>query len=451
MPRTQNNPLRMNRAGFFEEPNYKELRDGKNNFITCWRCGLTSNGRDIIPCDFCSARWHLDCLDPPLAVAPRRRVPDKPNGTWRCPLHVEHGLARVGRSELAAPGEIGKANPRVRRPKHATPQDTDLPRGFLNNGIIEVELTKEEEVAIQEVEMHGTVYRLPERGIRLDFIDRVKKSWYEDNSFPGIMRRSRHLREAIYRPDFLPREQTESVGGQRIPQYTPRLSHNVPQDLSSAIIEANAAANASLRRKTLREQQAILNLARLSQQEALSSAMPGSGEADKEQFEGDKLAELTNRLVVEAPEEVNIMDQGSEKEMLERLMTLAQRRLMVLDDATKTAENIRVDPTHTPATLARNLMARQLNIALMGMGQTHGEEGLDGDSQHISGLDEEPPSTGVETSDTQVGNGGEQPAKYTAEVPLPAPRSAVEQYTNALSNNTARVETDPGSEMDISG
>ena len=173
IPRTQNNVAKMNRAGFIDEPNYKELRDSKGNLITCYHCQLTSDGRDIIPCDYCPARWHLDCLDPPLAVPPRRRK-DNPNSTWRCPLHVENDLAAMDRADTASPGDLGRI-PRLRKPRNAIPYDVSLSRGFRNNGLIEIELIKDEEPDVKEVEMMGTVYRLPEKGIRLDFIDRVKR------------------------------------------------------------------------------------------------------------------------------------------------------------------------------------------------------------------------------------------------------------------------------------
>ena len=40
----------------------------------------------LVGCDYCPATFHTDCLDPPLAVAPRV--------TWMCPLHVEHCIDR---------------------------------------------------------------------------------------------------------------------------------------------------------------------------------------------------------------------------------------------------------------------------------------------------------------------------------------------------------------------
>lgn len=41
-----------------------------------------------------------------------------------------------------------------------------------NNGVIEIE--NEEEESFEEVLISGVVYRLPERGIKLDFIEKIK-------------------------------------------------------------------------------------------------------------------------------------------------------------------------------------------------------------------------------------------------------------------------------------
>lgn len=64
----------------------------------------------------------------------------------------------------------------MRRPRNARVVDTSLNRGFINNGIIEViNDESEEEEDFYEEEVSGTVYRLPEKGIILDFIDKVNK------------------------------------------------------------------------------------------------------------------------------------------------------------------------------------------------------------------------------------------------------------------------------------
>lgn len=42
----------------------------------------------MVPCDYCSACFHLECLDPPLSHFPPR------SDRWMCPLHAEHVVDR---------------------------------------------------------------------------------------------------------------------------------------------------------------------------------------------------------------------------------------------------------------------------------------------------------------------------------------------------------------------
>ena len=308
-PATQAAP-KMNRAGFFEEPNYKEPRDNKGKLITCYKCGLGPSSRDVIPCSFCPARWHLDCCDPPLAVPPRRRVGDKPGGTWRCPLHVEQDLMGIGRQAEAAPGDLGRSI-RPRKPKNAKPVDISLERGFHNNGVIEVELQKDDMPEIKEISMNGSAFRLPEEGIKLDFIDRVKKSWFEDQTFPLLAGRPRSMQDRSYRP---------SSGRKHHPSGYVKFKMDEPDFFhgSQALaIAETARANAAMRRKTFAEQQAVLNLARLSQK--------SNG------YSGDNVADLTNQLIDDAPSPADEAIQRSEKLQLQRLQELIERRLRILD------------------------------------------------------------------------------------------------------------------------
>lgn len=319
--------LKMNRAGFFDEPNYKELRDAKGKLITCYACKKAANGRDLIPCDFCEHRWHLDCLDPPLAVPPRRRVGDKANATWRCPLHLEQDLAGIGRQAEAAPGDLGR-NPRPRKPKNGKPIDVSTPRGFKNNGIIEVELMKDDFPVIKEVEMNGGVFRLPEMGVRLDFIDRVKKSWFEDESFQRLAGRPQMMKARTYRatgsrpyhePDHL-------IFRMKEPDFF--------KGSQALAITETAKANASLRQKSFNEQQAALNLMSLAQ------ATPG--------YSGDAVGDLINQLVREAPASAERAIQQDEKGTLLHLQRLLQRRLRILDGVEEAPPPL--PPTyHTPA------------------------------------------------------------------------------------------------------
>lgn len=50
--------------------------------LLCSGCSRSSdNSRPIIKCDYCPRRYHLDCLDPPLAHPPN------PKKGWMCPRH----------------------------------------------------------------------------------------------------------------------------------------------------------------------------------------------------------------------------------------------------------------------------------------------------------------------------------------------------------------------------
>lgn len=313
LPRTQNNVGRMNRAGFIEEPNYKETRDSKGNIIRCYYCKQTSGGRDIIPCDFCPAKWHLDCIDPPLAVPPRRRAGDKPGASWRCPLHIDHDLVAVSRQAEKAPGALGRI-PRPRKPKHAIPLDVPTARGFRNNGVIEVELMKDQPELdkTKEVQMHGKVYRIPEMAIRLDFIDRVKKSWYEDQSFPRLMDAPKKIRSKRYRPDraVLHHPPQQTIVKIREPEFF--------TGANALAITETAKANAALRNRSIREQQAVLHLADMSQR-----GING--------YSGDSLAELTNQLISEAPDNVVRLTEQTEMDRLLQLQQLINNRLAVLN------------------------------------------------------------------------------------------------------------------------
>lgn len=147
-------------TGYEETPDYLKLKDSKGNFILCNKCNKgagTSNM--IIPCSYCGLNWHLDCLDPPLANPPH------PGKQWRCPCHVDDLLGQVAYA-------LGPAH-RFRKIKGAAVIKPAIPRGFKNSGHIEVELapSDDEDEGFFDYEF-GRVYRLPEEGIKLDFITR---------------------------------------------------------------------------------------------------------------------------------------------------------------------------------------------------------------------------------------------------------------------------------------
>ncbi|EUB64960.1 PHD finger protein [Echinococcus granulosus] len=50
----------------------------------CYNCARTCFHAPLLPCDYCTACFHLECLDPPLAQFPPR------SDRWMCPVHAEH-------------------------------------------------------------------------------------------------------------------------------------------------------------------------------------------------------------------------------------------------------------------------------------------------------------------------------------------------------------------------
>lgn len=152
-------PKNRKRTGYDELPDFfKQREDGQA--VLCHGCQKSaSEARAIIPCSVCSYHWHIDCLDPPLAVPPVLK-------TWRCPSHVDDVLVEV-------PG-LAPAH-RFRRLKAGQTLSPALSRGLKNNGHIEIDWDGEPEEAERsgwtDVRSFGRIYKLPARGVVLDFIE----------------------------------------------------------------------------------------------------------------------------------------------------------------------------------------------------------------------------------------------------------------------------------------
>ncbi len=118
-----------------------------------------ADDRPLIPCSIpaCGLNWHLECLDPPLAVPP-------PPRSWRCPAHVDD-LLRV------LPGRLAPAH-KYRKVKNAPVIEQIYSRGMANNGWIEIEEDSDDDDydAWRHRKGYGRVFRLPEKGIKLDFL-----------------------------------------------------------------------------------------------------------------------------------------------------------------------------------------------------------------------------------------------------------------------------------------
>ncbi|KAK9471478.1 uncharacterized protein V1510DRAFT_404160 [Dipodascopsis tothii] len=172
---------KLSRSGFVEELDPHRLQDKNGNTILCFYCGKSAlDDRSIVTCDYCTLSYHMDCLDPPMYVMPTAQK------KWMCPNHVDKDLTHH------------------RRKKNSKIVDVSLRRGFVNNGDIEVDTESSDDdvaglvkpshlhfidgwedapldiygrrgpdVEFEEFDMDGVVYRLPERGIVLDFCDKI--------------------------------------------------------------------------------------------------------------------------------------------------------------------------------------------------------------------------------------------------------------------------------------
>lgn len=157
------------------------LRDKSGKTILCYGCRESAlGGRPIISCDYCPLKWHLDCLDPPRATLPYKQPSGDPRHTWMCPNHMDHELRAIDLSIKAT----GKPNPasklyRLRKPKNPRIIEPAFSRGISNNGLIEViNEASDEEAGITN--QGPSIYRITERGIKLDFIDKMRRANEEE-------------------------------------------------------------------------------------------------------------------------------------------------------------------------------------------------------------------------------------------------------------------------------
>ncbi|KAI9737175.1 MAG: hypothetical protein M1834_000768 [Cirrosporium novae-zelandiae] len=175
------------RGGYAEPEDTRKQFDSKNQPVLCYYCGKsTMGGRQLIQCDYCHDYWHLDCLDPPLANPPiRASDKSKPRSKWQCPNHIDgelshvklqHHHSRIAAAKRPRSGRVVTEGERVfavRRPKNAKIFEPALRRGYINNGIIEVEDDSDDDQ--MDVDEDGAIPRLSSEGIKLDFIDRAKQ------------------------------------------------------------------------------------------------------------------------------------------------------------------------------------------------------------------------------------------------------------------------------------
>lgn len=147
----------MNKKGYDEPFDFYKVRDAEGKAVLCHQCLKgSSDNRATIPCSApnCGLHFHLECLDPPMTIPPVVR-------TWQCPCHAD-------RPPLAS---LAPAH-RYRKVKSAPIIEQAYTRGMTNNGFIEIEEDDDDESedGFKSRHDYGRVYRLSEKGIKLDFI-----------------------------------------------------------------------------------------------------------------------------------------------------------------------------------------------------------------------------------------------------------------------------------------
>ncbi|KAH7551472.1 hypothetical protein BM1_09788 [Bipolaris maydis] len=188
-------PLAKNSGYGYQKPEYTKVIDNDQKVILCAQCGLSSgNKRQMLKCDFCHAYWHLDCCDPPLANPPHISFDASQRDAWKCPRHIDHDL-RSGllvQNDLSADDhdvEMGNTTPfvritrRVRVRKQSEYVEPTFSRGMRNNGLIEITNDPDDDTDGEgnyvfgdndSKDLSSKIFRVPEKGVVLDFISKVK-------------------------------------------------------------------------------------------------------------------------------------------------------------------------------------------------------------------------------------------------------------------------------------
>ncbi|KTW28698.1 uncharacterized protein T551_02548 [Pneumocystis jirovecii RU7] len=227
------------RQKLMEERDPFQLEDKNGNPILCYKCSQNAmNGKAIVSCDYCSLHWHIDCIDPPMSSIPSA------SRKWMCPNHAYH------------------VTPKIRQPKKSRILDVCLKRGFKNNGNIEIDNTEEEEeeqkkrkkISFDDSYIINNIrYRLPESGVKLDFLDKVRtlrksqstqKSQLTQNSLNNNKTQSNSLEDIL--PDTLgplEREIIKDFVQLGLVEVTPQDHKNLTSLITIAQTELEAYEN----------------------------------------------------------------------------------------------------------------------------------------------------------------------------------------------------------------
>ncbi|TKA45541.1 hypothetical protein B0A54_04080 [Friedmanniomyces endolithicus] len=257
-----------NRAGYDELPDYYKLKDSKGKTVLCYHCSKSAQGqppRPIIQCDYCNENWHLDCLDPPMANPPARNWDGKKVHDWMCPLHADQELRKIDASLL-----VPRRKVHVRRPRNPKIVDAALPRGFQNNGVIDVQDEQsgdDSDTEFYEEESpdepnEPVIHRMPARGIKLDFIDRVKSTRIQHirnerfhkrprTARPSVMQQANFARRsfaekqlALNLTQFASANKDLELGSDQVDNLVGALIAEAPSEVVEEFMAAELAADA---------------------------------------------------------------------------------------------------------------------------------------------------------------------------------------------------------------
>ncbi|KKK13511.1 hypothetical protein P175DRAFT_0446659 [Aspergillus ochraceoroseus IBT 24754] len=297
LPRMNPRGGRGNRSGRYDDPFLLRTVDAKGNLIFCTKCGRTSNGRrPIIQCDYCPCAFHMDCVDPPLAIPPTQRPgSERVHHNWMCPNHVWHDMYYVVADE-----EGYDMVKRIRHPKRPRFVDVEI-------------LPDEEEVErIEEQEEEGIMYRVSEKGVKLDFIERVKR----ENETLAMKKAAadKYLEYAKTKFDELLSEAHAF--------YTSEKPVVTEEDTTAAILNS----------RTVAEREAAANLIEFAQSQQVTS-----------EVENGRINLLIDQLKANAPN--NLPSANTEIESLRTLQDLIEQRIKVLNSQPGNIASSKAQPT----------------------------------------------------------------------------------------------------------
>ncbi|KAF2819779.1 hypothetical protein CC86DRAFT_128262 [Ophiobolus disseminans] len=288
-------PLAKNSGYGHQKPDYTRILDNDQKPILCTQCGASSGGkRQMLKCDFCHAHWHLDCVDPPLANPPHIGMEASQRDAWRCPRHIEHDL-RSGLllqhdlNHLDDDVEMPDAAPvvrvarKVRKRKHTKVIEPTFSRGMRNNGLIEIINDPDDDTDGEgnyvfgpddPKDLNSKVFRIPERGVILDFVSKVKsgrvtKDYEAQQAAKATAQRKASMQNLIARPmrtqqaalnlvRMANKEQDMQMGEGKLDVLLLTLTAEADKDVTAAVDNAGPpSVNADEREQLLMIQKLI--------------------------------------------------------------------------------------------------------------------------------------------------------------------------------------------------